>query len=314
MKAFLRSRYGGPEVLHLGETEKPTVGEGQIVVRIMANSVNPADWHFLRGDPVVARLAFGLFKPRSSIIGVDFSGVVESVGPGVTMFREGDRVFGENVQCGAFAEFMAVDAKACAHMPPGVGFAEMACAPVAGITAYQALFEYGKLQRGESVFVNGSSGGVGHLVVQMAKAIGAVVTAVCSSRNVAFVQSLGADRVIPYDQQGLDQHKGRYDLVVDVQGSLPPAVMRRLGKRAVMIGFTSMGHMFASMMSHKIKGFPCSFFTAKANTADLEKVARMMADGLIKMHIEKTYGYKEIPDAIRHVESFRTRGKVAVEW
>lgn len=300
--------------MHLGETEKPTAGEGQILVRIMANSINPADWHFLRGDPAIARLAFGLLKPRSSVIGVDFSGVVESVGPGVNMFREGDRVFGENVQCGAFAEFMAVDAKVCAHMPPGVGFAEMACAPVAGITALQGLHEHGKVQQGESVFINGSSGGVGHLAVQMAKAAKAVVTAVCSSRNVEFVQGLGADHVIPYDQEDLDHHKGRYDLVVDVQGTLAPGTMRSLGKRAVMIGFTTLGHMFHSVMSHKFSRYPFTFFTAKANTADLEKVARMMADGVIRIYMEKTYSYLEIPDAIRHVESFRTRGKVAVEW
>jgi NADPH:quinone reductase-like Zn-dependent oxidoreductase len=209
---------------------------------------------------------------------------------------------------------MAVSAKSCAHIPEGVVFKEMACAPVAGVTALQGLQEHGKLQRGESILIHGASGGVGHLAVQMAKAAGAVVTAVCSSRNADLVRSLGADHVIPYDQQDIEQHKGSYDLILDVQGSLSPATMRRLGKRAVMIGFTTMGHFFHVIASHKLRQFPFKNFTAKANTADLEQVARMIRDGVIRIHIEKTYGHQQIPDAIRHVESMRTRGKVAVEW
>lgn len=183
MKAYLRTRYGGPELLCLDTVEKPTVKKGHLLVRIAANSANPADWHILRGTPVLARLAFGLITPKNKLLGADFAGTVEEVGEEAGPFQAGDRVFGEDLKGGTFAEFAVVPATACAHMPEGSSFAAMAGMPVAGLTALQALITHGKLQKGESVLINGASGGVGHLAVQIARAYGARVTGVCSAKN-----------------------------------------------------------------------------------------------------------------------------------
>lgn len=180
MKAFTKEKYGGPEILKLEEVEKPSLKENNILVKVLVNSVNPADWHILRGKPVVARFAFGLFKPRDKILGSDFSGIVEAVGKNVKHFKVGERVFGESLKGGAFAEYVCAPANGCAIMPKGSDFPEMAGIPIAGLTALQALLTHGQIKKGESVLINGSSGGVGHFTVQIAKAYGAKVTAVCS--------------------------------------------------------------------------------------------------------------------------------------
>jgi len=313
MKAFTKTTYGGPEVLRLAEVEKPAVREGHVLVRVRANSVNPADWHILRGEPKLSRLAFGLFKPAYPILGADFAGVVEAVGSGVTHFRVGDRVFGEALHA-AFAEYVCAPAEKCGKMPDGAGFAEMAAMPIAGVTALQALVEHGKLRAGESVLINGSSGGVGHLAVQLAKALGATVTAVCSARNADFVRSFGADQVIAYDQEDIHQHRGRYDLILDTNGNLTGPDYLRMGRRGVVVGFTTLGQFAKLNLQVKIRRFPLISFTAKANTRDLETLARLMQEGKLRVLLEKTYAFTELPDAIRYIEGMRTRGKVGVVW
>ncbi|WP_266366873.1 NAD(P)-dependent alcohol dehydrogenase [Tellurirhabdus rosea] len=314
MKAFTKTQYGGPEVLHLEEVEKPTVKEDHILVKVMANSANPADWHILRGEPILARFEFGLFKPSIKILGADFAGIVEEVGSGETHFSAGDRVFGETLQGGAFAEYISIPATMCGKMPDGTGFAEMAAVPIAGVTALQALITYGKLREGESVLINGSSGGVGHLAVQIAKAYGATVTAVCSGKNSDFVTLLGADRVIAYDKESIHQHTGKYDLLVDTHGNLTYRDYRRMGQRGVVVGFTTLQHMISLNLEAKLRQYPLTQFTAECNTKDLETLARLMQAGKLRVHLEKTYPYTDIPEAIRYIEGMRTRGKVAMVW
>lgn len=314
MKAFTKTTYGGPEVLKLEEVDKPVVKDDHLLVKVMANSANPADWHIIRGKPFFARFTFGLFKPKDKIPGADFAGIVEAVGKDVLHFKKGDRVFGETLKGGAFAEYVSVPANVCAIMPGTASFSEMAAMPIAGLTALQAITTHGKLKEAETVLINGASGGVGHFAVQIAKAYGAKVTAVCSAKNVEFVKSLGADKVIAYDKEDIHRHKGNYDLVVDTNGNLSHRDYKRMGKRGVMIGFTTMGHMMNVLLKKAFSKFPLTQFTATANAKDLETLALLVQSGKLKAHIEKTYSYKQIPEAISYIEAMRTRGKVVMVW
>lgn len=314
MKAFTKTKYGGPEILQLEEVEKPSLKNDCILVKVMANSANPADWHILRGKPFFARFSSGLFKPKDKIPGADFAGIIEEVGNDVTHFKVGDRVFGETLQGGAFAEYVCAPANVCAIMPEEIDFPVMASVPIAGVTALQALITHGKLKEGESVLINGSSGGVGHFTVQIAKAFGAEVTAGCSSRNIDFVKTLGADNVIPYDKENIHRHRGKYDLVIDTHGNLSHQDYTRMGQRGVMVGFTTMGQMISVLLKKSFSKFPLVQFTAEANTKDLDTLAFLIQSGKIKVHLERTYSYKEIPEALRYIEAMHTKGKVAMVW
>ncbi|TSJ46629.1 NAD(P)-dependent alcohol dehydrogenase [Fluviicola chungangensis] len=314
MKGYTKTKYGGPEVLQLKEVELPALKENQVLVRVMANSANPADWHILRGKPYFARLSFGLFKPKDLIPGTDFAGIVEKTGSRVTQFKVGDNVFGESLSGGAFAEYVSADETICAKMPEGTTFREMACIPIAGLTALQALTTHGKLRKGETVLINGASGGVGHFAVQIAKAYGAHVTAVCSAKNSDFAKSLGADQVIAYDQENIHKHSEKYDLVVDTNGNLSFADYKRMGRRGVMVGFTTMGHMMSVLLKKMFSKFPLIQFTAEAHSKDLEILAALVQDKKISSRIEKVFPYRELPQAIAYIEAMRTQGKVAVSW
>jgi len=314
MKAFVKTTYGGPEVLKLEEVQKPSVKEDHILVKVKANSANPVDWHIMRGTPFFARFTFGLFKPKNKILGADFAGIVEETGKNVANFKIGDRVFGESFGAGSFAEYTVVPANVCAIMPEGTEFQEMACVPIAGLTALQALITHGQLKEGESVLINGSSGGVGHFAVQIAKAYGANVTAVCSGKNEDFVKSLGADQVISYDKENIHQHNGKYDLIIDTHGNLTHQDFQRMGQRAVVTGFTTMGHMMSELFKKALSKFPLAQFTAEVNQHDLEILASLIRDRKIRAHIDKTYPYTQIPEAIGYIEAMHTRGKVAMVW
>jgi NADPH:quinone reductase-like Zn-dependent oxidoreductase len=314
MKAFTKIKYGGPEVLQLEEVEKPMLKDDHLLIKVLANSANPADWHIMRGKPNFARLTFGLFKPKYKILGADFAGIVEEVGKNITQFKVADKVFGETLKGGAFAEYVCVPANVCAIMPEGTDFAKMACVPIAGITALQALITHGKLKEGETVLINGASGGVGHFAVQIAKAYGGIVTAVCSEKNSDFVKTLGADHIISYDKENIHQHDVKYNLVIDTHGNLSHNDFKRMGQRAVMTGFTTMGNMMGVMLKHAFSKFTLIQFTAEANTKDFETLAALIQTGKIKVHIDKTYSYKEIPNAIGYIEAMHTRGKVAMVW
>ncbi|MBU2466146.1 MAG: NAD(P)-dependent alcohol dehydrogenase [Bacteroidetes bacterium] len=314
MKALTKTKYGGPEILQLEEVEKPSLNDDHILVKVMANSANPADWHILRGKPFLARFSFGLFKPTAKTFGADFAGIVEEVGNLAEQFKVGDRIFGENLKGGACAEYTCAPAKVCALMPEGIDFPEMAGVPIAGLTALQAIVTHGQLKEGESVFINGASGGVGHFAVQIAKAYGAKVTAVCSSKNKGFVESLGADQVIAYDKENIHQHHGKYNLIIDTHGNLSHKDYKRMGQRGVMVGFTTMGQMISVLLSGVFSKFPLIQFTADANTKDLATLASLIQTGAVKVHIDKTYSYKEIPQAISYIEAMHTKGKVVMVW
>ncbi len=314
MKAYTKTTYGGPEVLRLESVEKPKPKANELLVQVMANSANPADWHILRGKPRFARLTTGLFRPKQRILGADFAGVVVDTGEQIHRFKVGDRVFGETLEGGAFAAYTCVPESVCATMPPESGFAEMAGVPVAGLTALQAIVTHGKLQQGETVLINGSSGGVGHFAVQIAKACGGHVTAVCSSLNVDFVMALGANRVIAYDEGGLAGLDSTFDLVLDTHGNLTYADYKRWGKRGVMVGFTTVSNLFRLSLRKALGLFPLTQFTAEANTTDLATLASLIEAGKVRVHLERTYSYREIPEAIRYIEAMRTRGKVAMVW
>ena len=314
MKAYIKTRYGGPEVLELKEYPRPNCNADEILVRVKANSANPADWHILRGKPFIARFAFGLFRPKYPVLGSDFAGVVEEVGGEVNDFKKGDRVFGEQVEGGAFAEYTAIKPGYCALMLDGTDFSQMAALPIAGLTALQALTTHGKLERGESVLINGASGGVGHLAVQIAKVSGARVTGVCSSGSAAFVESLGVDQVIPYDREDIHRHTGRYNLVIDTHGNLNYQDFVRMGDRGVTLGFTTMGHMIGLLFRKALGNFPLVQFTASANAKDLAILAIMVTEGQLKPLIDRSYSYSEIPEAIAYIEKMRTRGKVVMTW
>ena len=314
MKAFIKTQYGGPEILRLEEIELTPLKENEIRVKVMANSANPADWHILRGAPFAARFTTGLFKPKDKILGADFAGIVEKTGTNTKHFRVGDRVFGESLTGGAFAEYIQIPETSCAKMPIDSSFIEMACVPIAGLTALQAIDTHAKIQAGESVLINGASGGVGHFAVQIAKARGAKVSAVCSFKNKGFVESLGADKVIAYDKEDIHTHTGFYDVVIDTNGNLNFDDYKRMGKRGVMIGFTGLGHMAGVLIKKMLGSFQLIQFTAAVNKTDLETLSGLIEQKQIKVQIEKTFSYKEIPEAIAYIESMRTRGKVAMSW
>lgn len=286
MKAFIRKSYGGPDVLQLQEIDRPAVSDGQILLRVMANAANPADWHILRGKPFFARFTFGLFKPKEPVIGADFAGIVVAIGNNTKQWKIGDRVFGETLMGGAFAAYVCVPETACAAIPAELSFADAAGLPVAGLTALQGLLTHGQLKAGETVLINGASGGVGHFAVQIAKAYGAVVTAVCSARNTAFVTSLGADTVIAYDQTNIHRHQQRYDLVIDTHGNLSYKDFQRMGRRAVVTGFTTVAHMMGLALKKMMGKVPLSIFTAAANTDDLQTLGKLLASGKIRVHID----------------------------
>lgn len=314
MKAFTRHQYGGPEILKLEETDMPALGNDDVLIRTIANSINPADWHILRGKPFFARFTYGLFTPKYKTVGTDFSGVIEKVGKNVGRFRIGDRVFGSTLGGGVFAEYISVPAAACTLMPADTSFLEMACTSIAGLTALQALTTHGQLKHGQSVLINGATGGVGHFAVQIARSIGANVTAVCSGRNAGFVKSLGAGTVIAYDKESIHSHQGKYDLVVDVQGNLDFNDLKRMGRRAVAGGFTTMRHMIGVLIKAGMSKFRFKQFTVDINTRDLDAIAILAGSGKIKPFIEKTYSYEQIPEAICYSESGHMRGKIGITW
>jgi NADPH:quinone reductase-like Zn-dependent oxidoreductase len=310
MKAFTRTRYGGPEVLQLEEMEKPSVKDDHLLIKVIANSANPADWHILRGKPFFARFTYGLFKPSSKLLGLILPELwKQSEGISATLRLAigcSDRAFREVLMP------ITIKATDCGLIPNGVDFVRIAGVPLAGLTALQALITHGQLKAGETVLINGSTGGVGHFASCMAKAVGAKVTAVCSRKNGAFVKSLGADHVMAYDQESIHYHTGHYDLIVDTQGNLTHQDYQRMGKRGVMVGFTTMGQMLSLLVKRAFSSFPLTQFTAQSNPKDLETLASLMQQEKINVHIEKTYAYLQTPQAIRPLEAMRTKGKVVM--
>ncbi|MFY9580835.1 MAG: NAD(P)-dependent alcohol dehydrogenase [Gaiellaceae bacterium] len=321
MRAIVRNTYGSPDVLELQEIDKPDVADDQVLVRVRAASVNPADWYSMTGVPYVARPQMGLRKPKSNRTGVDFAGTVEAVGRNVTEFRPGDEVFGG--RDGAFAEYVCVrEDRAVVPKPANVTFEEAAAVPVAALTALQGLRDKGQLQPGQKVLINGASGGVGTFAVQIAKALGAEVTGVCSTRNVDIVRSLGADHVVDYTREDFTPSDQRYDLMFDVAGSRSWSECGRVFNRQatlVIVGAPK-GNRLMGPLSHIIKVRLASlrgsqkavFFIAKFNKADMLALRDLLEAGKVTPVIDRSYGLSEIADAFKYLGEGHARGKIVV--
>jgi NADPH:quinone reductase-like Zn-dependent oxidoreductase len=321
MKAIVYERYGPPEVLSLKEIDKPVPAQGEVLVRVHAASVNPYDWHFLRGTPAFIRLFIGMGKPRSPRVGADVAGVVEATGPGATRFKAGDAVFGT---CkGSFAEFACGKESNLALKPAGVSFEQAASLPIAGLTALQGLRDCARVQSGQTVLINGAAGGVGTFAVQIAHSMGARVTGVCSARNAGQVRSLGADQVIDYAQEDFTQSAAKWDVVFDLVGNRMLAEFRRaLQPKGVFVSCGGggpdkkaselSGIMFGKMLIAPFVSQRLTGVFAKMNAADLNALAAMIETGTVKTLIDRTYALAETADAVRYVETGHARGKVII--
>jgi len=317
MKAVVHESYGLPEVLKIVELEKPEVPDDGVLVRVRASSVNIAEWYGMTGL-FLARLGGGLFKPKDTRLGADFAGVVEAVGKGVSDFKPGDAVFGG--RGGAYAEYVTVK-KAIALKPANVTFEEAASVPTAGITALQGLRDYGKIQPGQKVLINGASGGVGSFAVQIAKAYGAEVTAVCSTQNVEHARSLGADHVIDYTKEDFTRSGQKYDLLFNVNGSQSWSAYKRVlkpdatfvlagGPRTPLIGPLSLLIKMRIGMLGSSQKF--AFFIAQFNREDMQVLKDLLETGKVKPFVEKTYPMTRIADAMRHLGTGHAQGKIVV--
>jgi NADPH:quinone reductase-like Zn-dependent oxidoreductase len=321
MKAVIYEKYGPPDVLQLREVEKPTPKEDQVLIKVHATSVNWADWHNLRADPFLVRLAAGLFKPKNEILGFDVAGQVEAVGSDVKQFQPGDEVFGDIYACGggAFAEYVAVPENALVVKPANVTFEQAAAVPVAAVTALQGLRNHGHAMRqpGQKVLIVGASGGVGTFAVQIAKSFGAEVTGVCSTRNLAMVRSIGADHVVDYTEEDVTQNGQRYDLVLDNVGN--PSVYKRLynhslsstGICVIVAGSFFLQLVLGPWMSMTGSNRIGTFMTV-TKKEDLALVSELLEAGKIVPVIDRRYPLSEVPEAIRYLEEGRARGKVVI--
>ena len=320
MKAIRYRCYGPADVVEYADVEKPRPAANEVLVKVKAAAVNPLDWHYMRGSPYFLRLGSGIGKPTDTRLGVDFAGVVAAVGPGVTRFKPGDEVFGG--RSGAFAEFVLVpEDRAIALKPESVTFEQAASVPIAAITALQALRDLGQVEPGDKVLINGASGGVGTFAVQIAKALGAEVHGVCSTRNVEMVRSLGADHVFDYKQENYTESTNRYDLIVDMISNHSISANRRVLQsdgRLVMVGGAK-GNWIAPLVG-PIKAMLTSPFVsqdvmvifARLVPDDLVALADLMSDGSVTPVIDQRYSLRDVADAIRYSESGRARGKILV--
>ena len=323
MRAVIRCDYGDADVLKVAAVEKPTPGDDEILVRVRAAAVNPLDWHEMRGTPYVMRLGTGLRKPRELRLGVDYAGTVEAVGAKVTNFKPGDEVFGG--RSGALAEYVVARADRAVALRPGSVTVEQAGAvAIAGTTALQGLRDAGQLRPGQKVLINGASGGVGTFAVQIAKALGAEVTAVCSTRNVELVRSLGADHVIDYTQQDYTAGDVRYDVILDNVGNRSLSGNRSVlapEGRYVLIGGGGpdagnwIGPLLKPLQALLLSPFVSQhmgMFLAKLSNEDMNVLAAMMESGAVTPVIDRHYPLDQVADAIRYLEQGRARGKVVV--
>lgn len=320
MKAIVYHKYGSPDVLALNEVEKPVPKEHEVLVKVQAAAANPLDWHRMRGEPFLVRLSGGLRKPKNPRLGADIAGRVEAVGSSVAEFQPGDEVFGE-VSAGGFAEYVAAPEKLLALKPPNLTFEEAAAVPVVAFTALQGLRDTGQIQAGQTVLVNGASGGVGTFAVQLAKHCGTEVTGVCSTRNLEMVRSIGADHVIDYTQEDFTKNEGRYDLIYDAVGNRSVSDLKRALSpegRCVIVGFKSLWRLFEQMLlgawvSRTAPKEIGSMGIAVPNKKDLVFIKELLEAGKVTPVIDRRYLLSETAEAIRYLEKGHARGKVIIE-
>lgn len=321
MKTIMYTQYGSADVLQFREVEKPTPKADEVVIKIIAAAVNPADWRMMRARPFLARLDNGIFRPKKTKLGCDFAGIVDAVGSDVTRFKPGDEVFGDmfDAGMGSLAEYGVIAQQFVVHKPANVTFEQAASVPLAGVTALQGLRK-GGIRAGQKVLVNGASGGVGTFAVMIARSFGAEVTGVSSTRNLELVRSIGAAHAIDYTREDFTSNGQTYDLVYDAIGNRSAADLKRAltpTGHAVVAGFTSLRRLFEHMLigpriSEKGGRTVGSQGTATPNQQDLEYLAALMEAGKIIPVIDRCYPFSETADAIRYLETGRARGKVVI--
>ena len=319
MKAIIYTRYGSPDVLQLKETAAPQPGEGEVLVKVWATGLNAADRYALSGKPFIARLMIGgPRRPKHTILGADVAGVVEAAGSNVSRFRPGDAVYGDlsGVGSGGLAEYVCAPEGVWALKPAGVSFEQAAAVPMAAVTALQGLRDKGQIRAGQRVLVHGASGGVGTFALQIAKALGAEVTAVCSPRNVDMAYALGADHVIDYTREDFAQNKQRYGLIFVANGNRPLGDYQRAlapGGIGVVAG-GALGQIFQAMLLGPLvagRGKVTSL-SAKPDSGDLATIGEWLEKGTIRPVIDRCYPLAETAEAFRYLEKERARGKVVV--
>ncbi len=319
MKAVRYHAYGDPNVLRYEDVEVPVPAADEVLIRVHAGSINPLDWHFMRGVPYLMRMQSGLVAPRDPRFGVDVAGRVEAVGADVTQFALGDAVFGTTR--GGFAEYACAPVRSIAKKPATVSFDEAAAAGVAAITALQALRDTGRLQPGERVLVNGASGGVGTFAVQMAKWLGAHVTAVCSARNLDLVRSIGADETIDYAVSDFTAGPPRFDVVLDMIGRQSLRACRRAMTprgRYVIVGAPSgrwlapFDRVLRAVVLSRFVGQELRLAMIRANSDDAATLADLLDRGTVRSVIDLRYQLGDVTAAVRYVEEGHARGKVVI--
>jgi NADPH:quinone reductase-like Zn-dependent oxidoreductase len=322
MKAVTCKRYGSPDVLQIEVIETPAPQDDQVLVKVHAASVNAGDWHLLRGDPFLVRLAFGLFRPKFSVLGADIAGTVEAVGANAERFQPGDEVFGDISECGfgAFAEYACVPESVLVSKPENISFEAAAAVPAAAVTALQALRDKGSIQSGKKVLINGASGGVGTFAVQIARAFDAEVTAVCSTGKLDLVRSLGAEHAIDYTQEDFTASGKVYDIILAANGHHSIFDYRRAlapkgiyvttgGTLAQMFQAMLLGPVLAAGSSKKLGNM-----LLRPNCEDLEILKELLEAEKVVPVIDRRYPLEAVPDAIRYLEEGHARGKVVITF
>jgi NADPH:quinone reductase-like Zn-dependent oxidoreductase len=298
----------------MAEVEKPAPDTDEVLVKVLAVSVNPADWRSMRAKPFFSRVTLGLLRPKHRIIGGDIAGRVEAVGGGVTRFKPGDEVYANLLDhgSGGFAEFVSVPVEVMSLKPANLSFEEAAAVPMAAVTALQGLRHHGEIRPGQRVLINGASGGIGTFAVQIAKSYGSEVTGVTSTRNLDLVGSLGADHVLDYTRTDFVRDGRHYDLILDTIGNLSVRDLRRSlaeGGKAAVVGFTSV----AKLMGVSLRGGrDIVIVSAHVTTTDLEQLSNLIEAGNVRPQIDRRYPFAEIPAAISYLEQGHARGKVVV--
>lgn len=320
MKAVLCRRYGSPDVLTLEDVPMPAPAKGEVLVKVFASSVNSRDWRLMRADPFLVRLSLGPLKLKQPILGADVAGRVEAIGAGVARFQPGDEVFGlvHEFDSGTFAEFVCIREDDLVRKSPDVPFEQAAAIPLAALTALQALNGHGKLQPGKKVLIHGASGGVGSFAVQLAKILGAEVTAVCSTKKTEMAHALGADRVIDYTRDDFAKSESRFDLILAINGNRSIFDYRRaLAPRGVyiMVGGETRQLFQALILGPLLSLFGERMMRPLSQTnrrGDLEYLKTLLDEGKLTPVIDRSYTLAAVPDAMRYVEAGRATGKVVI--
>ena len=314
MKAIVQNDYGSPDILALKDVDRPEIMENDVLVRVHATGLNAGDYFSMRGSPWLARFSVGFPKPKNYILGWDMAGRVEAVGKEVTQFTPGDEVYGSCSS--ALAEYVRVAEDKLAIKPANLTFEQAAAVPTAALTALQGLRDVGKVKPGQKVLINGASGGVGTFAVQIAKALGAEVTGVCSTRNVEMVRSIGADHVIDYTKDDFTKSGQRYDLILDNVASRTFSDLRRaLAPQGMIIpnsGHGGMGYVFKAFLLSPFMRQHGSMYLASQNNKDLLVLKELIESGKVTPVIDRTYPLSDTPDAFRYLENEHAKGKVVI--